>query len=959
MSKEQLDGEHAEQILSDSQIFVDKHGQPLRMCISRSAYGGTVTNDERTAFILLAAPGQSYTETMYSTEWVDHCIEQLKLIDHDTPMYKLKLAKRADKTLYTLEDDRLLRKFIEEKKRNGAKIKGNLIYQDFAAENQQHTYQSWRDRAIKVLKLTDDAPLYVASKVRREEQLKRLPEKSGAQQIEDRTVDAQQQEIEVKQPTTTTQPQQALESTDGFEQGNSPVIELDLEGESETPEYQTQPATQNGPFSPLILDFSDINSDEEEDRIHKQEMDALALRRSNPNASQTIRTLGNLKLGSTDIVAGKGANEDSLELGQPKGNTRTLAGRPNLGRRLSLSPPRKSQTVETSHHTKARNSRLSLPNMNKTDQTLISSEHRKEPYTAKSSNRILDTGNDSDSSQPEVSSTIEQQSGRSQHLISPTPISWRNPPQSDLSMPNSLSLRAPTVNTEVDIGEIDQSLRATVDSAETGQLELTDEDDIAIEKMVLEKMERSNLSSVERGIGQSMDLDARDILESDIQNPSSEQLLADENQASGGSSGELLDNRQDEVASLKEQEGDGPGSFHDFVLPAKLLTGRASGVSQRPSRDVERAVGVSQTEEPSLNRRASLIDSVSTRVENAEVFDEGEQAELSSSSNDERDEARSAVLLKPHRQTKGRSALNDSQHYDSNLSESRSKSASIKYLDTKENRKSNSSDGTVRHAHEQNMSKGNGNKSIRGTSSRDNDLGADRGTTQSMKANPDHAALPDRHKRRLSTEDDEEEETLIRRKRNTQPLQPVQRNDSLVNVHRTTKEASTGHISELDAVQEYYGNGLGNNSHSQGVNEAEEDRISRERLLLYLRDLYRAEIRTLVMYELVPPLKAIDILDACSGNLKLARAFANDGITENIQSQFWTRQDDSKVFSKKKGDEIDLVRKHSLVEIFQRYQYLTKTRADAGQFKVSPGALQASGLLKRRMQDTKSSQGLT
>ncbi|KAF9998617.1 hypothetical protein BGZ79_007718, partial [Entomortierella chlamydospora] len=914
------------------------------------AYGGTVTKDERTASILLAAPGRSYTEAMYSTEWVNDCIQQRRLIDHDTPMYKLKHAKRPDKTVYTLEDDRLLRKFVEEKKRQGARIKGNRIYQDFAAKNQQHTFQSWRDRALKILRLADDPPFYAASKMRREEQLKKLQAKRDAQQIESRTDDTQQHEIEAEHPTTSTQPQQVSESIDGFEQGNSPVTELALDDESKTLEYQTQSATQNGRFSPLILDFSDINSDEEEDMIHRQEMHALALRRSNPNASQITSTLGNLKLGSTDIIASKDAN-DSLELGQPKDDVRALTEEPNARRRLSLSPPRKSQPVEISHHTKTRNSRLSLPNMNKTDRTLTSPEHYKEPYLAKSPNGILDTSSDSDSSLPEVSSVIEQQS-KSQRLTSPTPISWTNPPQSDLPIPSSLSLKEPTVSAEVDTGEIDQSLHATVDSTQTGPLELTDEDDIAIERMVLEKMERSNIPSIEQSIGQNMDFDANGISESDVQSPSSEQLLADENRAFGGSSEEPLDDRQD-TASPKEQEGDGPGSFHNFVLPAKLLTGRASGSSIRPSRDVERAVRVSQTGEPSLSRRASLVGSVSTRVEDANVFDEGEQVEWSSSSNDERDEARADVLPTSHRQAKGRSALKDLPHHNSNLSESRSNSSSVKYLDTKENRKSISSDGTVEDSHGQNMDKENSNKSIGGTPSKGNGLSTDRGATRSIEAKSDPAFSSDRHKRRVSTEDDEEEETLIRRKRITQPLQPLQRNNSLANVRRTTIEAPARHIPELDAVQEYYGNGLGNNNHSQGENETEEERISRERLLLYLRDLYKTEIRTLVMYELVPPLKAIDILDACSGNLKLARAFANDGITESIQSQFWTRQDDSKVFSKKKEDEIDLVRKHSLVEIFRRYQYLTKTRADANRFEVSPGALQASGLLKRRMQDSR------
>lgn len=77
-----------------------------------------------------------------------------------------------------------------------------------------------------------------------------------------------------------------------------------------------------------------------------------------------------------------------------------------------------------------------------------------------------------------------------------------------------------------------------------------------------------------------------------------------------------------------------------------------------------------------------------------------------------------------------------------------------------------------------------------------------------------------------------------------------------------------------DVMLDYYS--------GEGEDESKERRKEREQLLLYLRDLYRKEIRTLMLHELVPALRSIDVLDACSGDLELAQILISKGMTGKI-----------------------------------------------------------------------------
>ncbi|KAF9536918.1 hypothetical protein EC957_009417 [Mortierella hygrophila] len=142
-----------------------------------------------------------------------------------------------------------------------------------------------------------------------------------------------------------------------------------------------------------------------------------------------------------------------------------------------------------------------------------------------------------------------------------------------------------------------------------------------------------------------------------------------------------------------------------------------------------------------------------------------------------------------------------------------------------------------------------------------------------------------------------------------------------------------------DVMLDYYS--------GDGEDESSERRKEREQLLLYLRDLYRKEIRTLMLHELVPALRSIDVLDACSGDLELAQILISKGMTEEIEDRFWTREDDYKLYSRKNEDVESLLGKHSAIEVVHRITYLTKTRQASRQFEVAHNAMEKSGLLKR------------
>ncbi|KAG0040696.1 hypothetical protein BGZ82_011234 [Podila clonocystis] len=152
-------------------------GSALKICITRLTpdredlkmlihiHGGNVTEHEKMAYIRLAPPGYRYAEQLYSTDWIRDCIRKGHLITlHEATQYKLKLAHKPDRTPFTVDDDKLVKRFVAEKTAAGAKINGKKIYQELADAHPRHSMESWRTRAVKVLKLTENPSPYAASK---------------------------------------------------------------------------------------------------------------------------------------------------------------------------------------------------------------------------------------------------------------------------------------------------------------------------------------------------------------------------------------------------------------------------------------------------------------------------------------------------------------------------------------------------------------------------------------------------------------------------------------------------------------------------------------------------------------------------------------------------------------------------------------------------------------------------
>ncbi|KAI8601074.1 hypothetical protein EDD21DRAFT_118330 [Dissophora ornata] len=802
------------QAVKGSRIFVDAQGQPLQICISRTVkdisnlenkirtHGGEVTNDDKMAFICLADPGLSYLQTtysMYSTEWVHHCVQQEALVHHDTPAFRLKKANRNDKTHFTLEQDCLLREFIEAKKRDGARLNGNLIYEEFSNTHKEHSWQSWKYRAVTGLKLTESPEsqsIYESSKAQREEKLRKHQDL--------RTPVHHDPLSEEKMPRT-------LQNTT-----TKPSPKVTSISDDEDNDKSNQSATQH--MSPEILDFNDIPSDDEEDQFHKKMM--LDLRRT----SRTVQW------SRAEPVSDENRGDDVADRAGPSQPADDM--RPSRSRYLSHSPTKARSNGGNERQEKARRTRLSLPSMTARLGESPSMQ-RQAAFVALIPKKSA-----------ESSDIASRFSPKSLNQYSSTQRSWRNPPQDNLSIPESFSVPLP-----LPAEDTDDSQPLARASAEFDEIELVDEDDIAIERMIQTKMflshpTPSNLHE----------------LESASRSCSEDRFQEQENDQEDSSTHYTPD-------SLGQLDGDSE-SFHGFELPTKLLAGRTSSPGRRKSANKAAATSPSQSKDALTTRGRSASHETQeelTAITDTEPIDESMQeveheAEIKISASQKEEEK-------------------EEVHHILSLSSVDAVEIKVSASQAKRSREAMRRDPTCTDPIEK-------------------------------------------------EEEEQEEERLLRRRLDVKSSPVSQNNKSLLEWNQIKKEPTVGRTRKQDAVHEFYADDM--------------------RLMYYLKNLYREEIATLMFFELVHPLRAIDTLDACSGDLKLARTIINHGITNEIQSRFWTREDDEKVFSKVKEDEIALVKKHSLIEIALRYQYLSKTRADAERLPVSMEAIQAPALQRKR-----------
>ncbi|RDW75340.1 hypothetical protein BP6252_06482 [Coleophoma cylindrospora] len=140
---------------------------PLRehWVTSVKANGGEVVKLEKQADYLIAdplRPKQAIAGSLSYT-FLENSLKSGELVDPDQHVIDVaeeskrpvgagnSVPKRNTRTKFTKEDDDFLTKWVIKAERKGMPTRGNELYQDLAAKNPRHTFQSWRDRWIKIL----------------------------------------------------------------------------------------------------------------------------------------------------------------------------------------------------------------------------------------------------------------------------------------------------------------------------------------------------------------------------------------------------------------------------------------------------------------------------------------------------------------------------------------------------------------------------------------------------------------------------------------------------------------------------------------------------------------------------------------------------------------------------------------------------------------------------------------
>ncbi|KAF7587990.1 hypothetical protein BBP40_006442 [Aspergillus hancockii] len=126
-------------------------------------HGGIIRLHEKDADIKLVDHARkNLPPDTYSYRYVEWSIRNGKLEDLEKhragpsaarPVGATNIPTRSHKLPYTLEDDQFLWDWMSPyEEDSNAPIQGNRIYQELAAQNRRHPYQSWRDRYLKRLR---------------------------------------------------------------------------------------------------------------------------------------------------------------------------------------------------------------------------------------------------------------------------------------------------------------------------------------------------------------------------------------------------------------------------------------------------------------------------------------------------------------------------------------------------------------------------------------------------------------------------------------------------------------------------------------------------------------------------------------------------------------------------------------------------------------------------------------
>ncbi|KAF9913962.1 hypothetical protein BX616_009252 [Lobosporangium transversale] len=1020
---------------SAHQLFVDAQGQPLQICISRSVQnssdlenlirqnGGTITQNERTAFICLADPGRKYAQAMHSTDWIRDCIQKQTLVNHNSPEYQLQLANRTAKSYYSLEDDNLLRQYIKEKAKENAKLKGNCIYQDFAEAHKQHSWQSWRDRAVRVLKLTDPPSPYEFSKTKQKGPLKMIEQKEVQTKRPDNLLELLSPSLRPQLSISSGQSNQQMSMDEkGFNNVSSkiaqkmesalsqnPVI-IDHESNGkDTLQYQTQHfSSQN--TAPLfnILELSDIESDEEEDNFHRQNMSAIARSRENRDTSQKAPLLSEFKISSTyNIDSLTCINPPSKEPTQHRKEVTPEKLTPSITNKYSSLSPVKLKQNDTIEPQDSRISlRTSLSPMDRIDFKPVTGEtDQATPAVAMKMSKLKQTSSLSQSSQSSQSSpsealsstmkettspllksseppmiemvlTTEGQALRSPFPPSMTPIRWVNDPQEELAITaNTLSISPITQDLIKPNGhqyttDFVGSELLTPMATESLNLDLLDKDDVVVARRIVQAIKRTDKiirpffpprqssysckdkanidlkSTQDDGSPFSgFDLPAKLITASlkphphpprrfqytrgwDTQTSQEEpaplaqareahQSLAQAVEDKGISTitksdtvtfiGDQLDDlvlsdddKQIEamIPRVKGKECTANGSFINIMIPSALTEKEETIMQDKKISVLEHDFGSNQTvgvktsgavsqgtnesdlpatdnlsfddgvELGDKNHFNDVISSINDQEASTELIQLRPVAENKTQSSskqmqgDEKDDVEEALI----RRRKFVQKLEHIQGIISSVSENQTTTTVL-------SKNSFVKESQVEHGHHVETRRLNEPTKVEQRVKKPGQV------TPSKLQQPKNDSVGEQVQVGVAEGPQKPiEENIVTQQLHTMSTEKEPHSGaSSSEITKCLSEGIKEHTLKRDAIQAYYSL---DDARNRDDPEADEDILyQRSQLLIYLRHLYKDEIRTMVMFELVPQLKAIDILDACSGDLDLARTFVNDGMT--------------------------------------------------------------------------------
>ncbi|KAI1817287.1 hypothetical protein GGS20DRAFT_574917 [Poronia punctata] len=124
--------------------------------------GGLITPRDKDADLIICDSKRDHIPGSYSHQLIDNAVERGSLDEKEDYLCGALLppSSRTYRNKFTVEEDRALSEFVNEKAFLGEATSGNGVYQEFAKTHPTHTWQSWRNRWIKRLKDNPPPPVF-------------------------------------------------------------------------------------------------------------------------------------------------------------------------------------------------------------------------------------------------------------------------------------------------------------------------------------------------------------------------------------------------------------------------------------------------------------------------------------------------------------------------------------------------------------------------------------------------------------------------------------------------------------------------------------------------------------------------------------------------------------------------------------------------------------------------------